>query len=484
MTLNPPGPDLLARLAARLGPRGFTRDPEAMAAWETDWRGRVRGSAAALLAPADTDEVAFVLREAGAARVGIVPQGGNSSMVAGATPSPAGGELLLSLRRMNAIRSVSAADNLAVAEAGVILADLHAAAEGAGRRFPLSLAAKGSATVGGLVSANAGGTQVLRVGTMRALVAGIEAVLPDGSRIDGLAGLRKDNRGYDVGQLLIGGEGTLGIVTAAALRLVAAAPQRAVAWVGIEEPAHALALLRRLEEALGEIVESFELVPADALALVLAHVPGTRPPLAAAYRWNVLIEVAAAAAAPPPGDALESALATAIEAGLATDAVLAASGRQADALWRLRESISEAERVDGMAAKHDVSVPVSAMPGFIVQTRGLVEARFPGARVIAFGHLGDGNVHFNVRAPVGADDRAWFAAEAGAVTAFVHDAVTAAGGSISAEHGIGLLKRDEFARLVDPARAAAMRAIKAALDPAGIMNPGKLLPLAEAAAAP
>lgn len=429
-----------------------------------------------MLSPADAAETADVVAMCAAAGVAIVPQGGNTSMVAGAIPPADGSALILSTRRMRAIRSISAADGVAVAEAGVVLADLHAAAEAEGLRFPLSLAAKGSATIGGLISTNAGGTQVLRFGPMRALVLGIEAVLPDGSRFDGLTALRKDNRGYDLRQLLAGAEGTLGIITAASLRLLPAIGRRAVAWAGLPSPEAALALLRRLEAATGEAIESFELVPDDALQLVIRHIPGSRNPLAGAHPWHVLIEATAPAGAPDPADALGTALGAAIEAGLAGDAVIAANEKQADALWQLRENISEAERIDGVAAKHDVSVPVSAMPGFILSARKEVEARFPDVRVLAFGHLGDGNVHFNVRAPAGVAGPAWLADTAAAVSRMVHDLTVAAGGSISAEHGIGQTKLAEYARLASPARLAAQRAIKAALDPKGIMNPGKLVP--------
>jgi FAD/FMN-containing dehydrogenase len=484
MPLNIPDRDLLDRLRQLLGDRGFSIDPVDLDPWLTDWRGRVRGSAAALLSPADAREVQAIVRMAAEARVAIVPQGGNSSMVAGATPSPDGGALLLSLRRMRAIRSVSESDNVVVAEAGVVLSDLHDAASSIGRRFPLSLAAKGSATIGGLVSTNAGGTQVLRFGAMRSLLLGIEAVLPDGSLFEGLSALRKDNRGYDLRQLLAGAEGTLGVITAASLKLVPAAAQRAVAWVGLASPQDALALLRRLEGVTGEAIESFEIVPDDGLDLVLKHIPGTRAPLEGRHRWHVLIEATAPKGAPDPADTLGGALAEAVEAGLAEDATLAVSEAQAEALWRLRESMSEAERIDGIAAKHDVSVPVSAMPGFMQSARGEVEAAYPGARVLAFGHLGDGNVHFNVRPPAGADNAAWMAQYGAAATALVHDLTVAAGGSISAEHGIGQTKLAEFARLGDPARLSAMRAIKVALDPLGIMNPGKLVPLAPGADPP
>jgi FAD/FMN-containing dehydrogenase len=476
--IRPASPALLDALEARLGPRGFTREPSDMDPWLQDWRGRHRGRAAALLSPGSTADVRAIVALCAEAGAALVPQGGNTSMVAGATPARDGGALLLSLRRMNAIRAVSADDNVAVAEAGVILADLHVAAQAAGRRFPLSLGAKGSATVGGLISTNAGGTQVLRFGPMRSLVLGLEAVLPDGALFDGLSALRKDNRGYDLKQLLIGAEGTLGVVTAASLRLVAAPGSSAVAWVGLASPAAALGLLRRLEARLGDAVESFELVPDDALRMVLDRIAGTRPPLAGPHRWHVLIETIAPEGAREAGEALQDALSATLEEGLADDALVAASEAQAAALWRLRESIAEAERLQGPSVKHDVSVPVSAMPGFIERARAAVEAKFAGARVVAFGHLGDGNVHFNVQPPAAGEAEAWLEAKAGAVTRLVHDMVGEVGGSISAEHGIGQIKLAELARTADPARLAALRAVKRALDPAGIMNPGKLIPSA------
>lgn len=472
---NPPTSDLLEMLAALLGPKGFTADSNAMAPWLTDWRGRYRGAAAAMLSPANTQEVAEIVRLCATERVAIVPQGGNSSMVGGATPDATGGSLLLSMRRMNRIRSVSAESNLAVCEAGVVLSTLHDAATAVGRRFPLTLGAKGTATIGGLVSTNAGGTQVLRFGTMRGLVQGIEAVLPDGSVYEGLAPLKKDNRGYDLRQLLIGAEGTLGIVTAASLKLVPAIAARAAAWAGLSSPEAALRLLRLLEERTGEMVESFELVPGTALDLVLRHVPGTRSPLASRHDWHVLVEAAAPAGAPEPEPRLTEILAQAQELDLIEDAAIAASEAQAEDFWRIRDSISEAERKDGPAAKHDLSVEVAKMPRFIVEAATAVEARFGGVRVVAFGHLGDGNAHFNVRAPAGAGPE-WLEGEGVDVTAFVHDLVTEWGGSISAEHGIGQMRLRELERLAEPARITAMRAIKQALDPLRIMNPGKLVP--------
>jgi FAD/FMN-containing dehydrogenase len=474
---RPPSEALLDALEALLGPRGFTRDPADLAPWLTDWRGRWRGESKAMLSPASAAEAQAVVARCGEAGVALVPQGGNSSMVGGATPPADGSALLLSLRRMNAVRRVSPGDNVMEAEAGVVLSQVHDAAAGASRRFPLSLGAKGSATVGGLVSTNAGGTQVLRFGPMRSLVLGLEAVLPDGSLYEGLSALRKDNRGYDLRQLLVGAEGTLGVVTAASLRLVAAAGSRAVAWAGLASPEDSLALLRRLEERLGEAVESFELVPDEALRLVLRHIPGTRPPLSAGHPWHVLIEAVAPPGAAEAGEGLTGALGQAIDDGLAADALVAASETQAEALWRLRDSISEAERQEGPSLKHDVAVAVSAMPGFMTAARREVEERFAGSRVLAFGHLGDGNVHFNVQAPAGKEATAWLDRRGEEVTTLVHDLVTAAGGSISAEHGIGQMKVDELARTAGAAALAAQRAIKRALDPDGLMNPGKLFHL-------
>ncbi len=473
---------LVETVRQRFGKKVVTTDAETIMPWLSDWRGRYHGEAPALLSPGSRDEVAAIVGLAHAHGVALVPQGGNTGMVGGATPPTDGSALILSLRRMNRIRSVSPEDNLAVAEAGVILADLHAAALAHGRRFPLTLGARGSATIGGLVSTNAGGTQVLRFGTMRSLVAGIEAVLPDGSVHDGLAALKKDNRGYDLTQLLVGAEGTLGVVTAASLRLVPAIAARAAAWVGLASPQAALDLLRAIE---GPAIESFEIVPGDTLALVLHHIPGTRAPLGGAHPWHVLIEaVSSDPAAEAPAALLERLLGRALETGRVQDAVVAASEAQAEAFWRIRDSISEAERASGPAVQHDISVPVAAMPRFMVEAAAEAEARFPGTHATAFGHLGDGNVHFHVRAPADADPEAWYAGEAPEITRLVHDLVVVAGGSISAEHGIGQMKRAELERLSSPARLAALRAVKNALDPQGILNPGKLVPLAPERGAP
>ena len=394
-------------------------------------------------------------------------------MVGGATPPEDGSALVLSLRRMNRLRSISAEDNFAVAEAGMILADLHERAAEVGRRFPLTLGARGTCTIGGLCATNAGGTQVLRFGTMRSLVAGVEAVLPDGSVHDGLSALKKDNRGYSLDQLLIGSEGTLGVITAAALRLVPAVASRAVAWVGVERPQRALDLLRHLE-ARTDRIEGFEIVPGDSLGLVLKHIPGTRSPLEGHHPWHALIETTSEEPDVEPRGLLEALLGEAFEAGRIADATVAANEAQADGLWRIRDSISEAERAEGPTLAHDISVPVADTPRFMVAAAAEVERAFPGAQASAFGHLGDGNVHFHVRAGSRAAPD-WYEREGPAISRLVHDLVTAAGGSISAEHGIGQMKLAEFERLAPPGRIAALKAIKRGLDPLGLMNPGKLI---------
>jgi FAD/FMN-containing dehydrogenase len=325
-----------------------------------------------------------------------------------------------------------------------------------------------------LVSTNAGGTQVLKFGNMRALVAGVEAVLPDGSVHDGLSGLKKDNRGYSLDQLLIGAEGTLGVVTAAALKLVPAVAGRKVAWVGVDNPQKALQLLRFLETRTST-VEGFELVPRDCLELVLKHIPNTRSPLSGPHPWHVLIEAATADAKLDISGEIERLLGEALQQDIIGDGVLAANEAQAEAFWKIRDSISEAERTEGQTVAHDISVAVAEMPAFLVDAARKVEQAFPGVVASGFGHLGDGNIHFHVRAGIHAAPD-WYSTEGEVITRFVDDLVTAAGGSISAEHGIGQLKRDELARLAPPARIHALRAIKQALDPLGIMNPGKLVP--------
>jgi FAD/FMN-containing dehydrogenase len=467
-------PEVLDQFLAALGPKGITRDPEVMAPWLSDWRGIYHGAAAAMLSPQTTAEVAALMHIAAQNGVALVPQGGNTSMVGGATPPADGNAVIVSLRRMNQIRALDADAGSVTAEAGVILETLHTVALDAGMRFPLSLGAKGSATIGGLIATNAGGTQVLRFGTMRKLVLGIEAVLPDGSIYDGLAALKKDNRGYDLTQLLIGAEGTLGIITAANLRLVPAITDRAAAWIGVESPQTALKLLRFFEAQSANAIESFEIVPADSLALVLQHISGTRAPLASYWPWQVLVEYIGA----PAEEALVGLVSAAHASGVVGDAAIAKNESEIAAFWRLRDSISEAERASGPAMQHDISVPVDAMPDFMIDTAAKIDAAFPGVAASGYGHLGDGNIHFHVRAPKGVDAATWRAGQGRAASRMVYDLVTAANGSISAEHGIGQMKRAELLRQSTQARITSLRAIKAAFDPQGIMNPEKLVPLA------
>ena len=467
--------EFLAQASALLGPRGLTHDPELIEPWLTDWRGRFTGRTLALASPASADEVSALMKLCAAHGVQIVPQGGNSSMSGGATPGPEGRELLLSLRRMNAVGAVDASARQITCQAGVVLETLHQAAGAQGLRFPLTLGGKGSATVGGLISTNAGGTQVLRHGSMRALVLGIEAVLADGSLFSALTPLKKDNRGFDLKQLLIGSEGTLGIVTAATLRLVPAVAERVVIWAGVSSLAAARTLLRWCEDAAGDAIEGFEVMPRNCFDTVLAYLPDARAPLAGPHAWHVLIEaVADRATAASLRERCEAMLTGAFERHLVEDATMAASEAQAEAFWLLRDSIASAERARGPAVQHDISVPVDRMPEFVEAAVPAIEAAWPGTEAVAFGHLGDGNVHFHVIAPPGAAP-GWAERDGARISHEVNDLVTRWGGSISAEHGIGQLKRDELARLGDPVALGMMRAIKQALDPDGLLNPGKLI---------
>lgn len=466
----------LAEAAALLGPRGLTRDADLVTPWLTDWRGRYTGAALALASPASTEEVAGLVTLCARHGVPIVPQGGNSGMSGGATPDASGRAILLSLRRMTAIGPVDADARQVTCEAGVVLQNLHAAAEAAGLRFPLTLGGKGSATIGGLIATNAGGTQVLRHGVMRALVLGIEAVLSDGSVYSALTPLKKDNRGFDLKQLFIGAEGTLGIVTGATLKLVPALADRVVAWVGLPSIHAARALLLHCEANAGNLLEGFEVMPQACLEAVLDYLPDSRNPLAGQHAWHALIELAANAdTAASLRERAEALLAEAFERGLAEDAVLSASEAQAEAFWMLRDSVSPAERAKGPAMQHDISVPVAAMADFVATAAPAIEAEFPGTQALGFGHLGDGNIHFHVLAPKGVVHSEWAEGQGKAISARVHDLVTAAHGSISAEHGIGQMKRDELARLGDPVALNLLRQVKKALDPNGLMNPGKLL---------
>lgn len=466
----------LDEAAACLGARGLTRDQDLLSPWLTDWRGRFKGRACAMASPGTTAELADLVRLCAARGVPIVPQGGNSGMSGGATPDESGEALLLSLRRMNAIREIDVEARRVTCEAGVVLQTLHEAVERKGLRFPLTLGGKGSATVGGLISTNAGGSQVLRHGSMRALVLGLEAVLADGQIFSMLTPLKKDNRGFDLKQLMIGSEGTLGIVTAATLKVVPAISERVVIWAGVRSIGAARALLLHCEDIIGEGLEGFEVMPQACLDAVLQHLPAARSPLAREHAWHALIEVVADhSSAASLRERCEAVMAQAFEKELLEDAVISASEAQAETFWLLRESVAPAERARGPAVQHDISVPVERMPEFVEATAPMIEREWPGTEAVAFGHLGDGNVHYHVIAPHVADGLAWQRNEGKAISRRVHDLVTEWGGSISAEHGIGQLKRDELARLGDPVALSMLRAIKQALDPQGILNPGKLV---------
>lgn len=466
--------EVVGALAEAVGMSHVIHDAAAMAPYLTDWRGRYTGRAIAVVKPGNTREAADVVRICASARVPMVPQGGNTGLCGGATPLADGESVVISMARMNRIRAVDGANNALVAEAGCTLAAVQQAAEAASRLFPLSLASEGSCLVGGNISTNAGGVQVLRYGNMRELVLGVEVVLPDGRIWDGLRALRKDNTGYDLKQLFIGAEGTLGIVTAAALKLFPRLRSTATAWVAVPDPQAAVALLILLRDRCGERVNAFELVGRSALELVLRHIPAMRAPLAGAHDWHVLVEVADAVDGAALDEMLERAIAGAIETGLAVDGAVASSLGQARALWSLRENISEAQKIEGVSIKHDISVPVSRIPEFLQRARAALTAMWPDVRIVAFGHIGDGNLHYNL-SKSGAVDNAGFVARTGEVNRIIHDLVVALNGSISAEHGIGQLKRDENARYKSDVELDLMWTVKRALDPHGLMNPGKVV---------
>lgn len=450
---------LLARLRADVDPTVIVTDTNVIAPHLEEWRGRGAGATPFMLAPTTTAEVARIVRICGEAGVSLTPQGGNTGLVGGQIPQ---GEVLLSLKRMAAIRTVDVTADVITVEAGAILANVHEAAATAGRRFPLSLASQGSATIGGLISTNAGGVHVLRFGMMRDLVLGIEAVLPDGSVFNGLRSLRKDNTGYDLKQLFIGAEGSLGVVTAATLRLFAVPAAHTVAMAAVDTPEQALALLQRARDETGALA-AFEIMNRHGVELT-TQLPGVRAPFVAP--WIALMEFESASA---NGfiSSIEDMLSDAIEAGVASDATVAQSSKAAAEFWALRELMSAGHRaVRHPQASHDTSTPVSAVPQFLRAADAAVEKLSPGARTVAFGHAGDGNIHYTA---IAATPDSTFPAEA--ISLAVHDAAAALGGSISAEHGIGVFRRAELARFKDPVALATMRAVKAALDPHGVMNP-------------
>jgi FAD/FMN-containing dehydrogenase len=444
-----------------------------MAPYLVDWRGRYRGAARCVVRPGSTAEVAAVVRACAEAGAPMVPQGGNTSLCGAATPDADGGAVVISLSRLNRIRALDPENNTITIEAGCVLASVQAAANEAGRLFPLSLAAEGSAQIGGNLSTNAGGVQVLRYGNTRELTLGLEVVLPSGEIWNGLRGLRKDNTGYDLKHLFIGAEGTLGIITAATMRLFPQPSAVATAWVAVSSPQAAIALLTSLQGEFGPLLTACELVSETSLGLVVQNIPGAKRPLNESP-WYVLVELSSGGGDGDLGAWLEAFLAQALEAGRCTDAALAQSEAQAGLLWALRENISEAQKIEGISIKHDVSLPISRIPEFLSQAGAALAAAHPGLRVVAFGHIGDGNLHYNLSMPADADNDALIAQQP-AINRQVHDLVHAHGGSISAEHGIGQLKREEILRYKSPVEMEMMRAIKRALDPRGLMNPGKIL---------
>jgi FAD/FMN-containing dehydrogenase len=461
---------MIDELRHLLGERHVLTAAADMAPYCTDWRGRYSGSAVCVVLPGSTEEVAAVVRACTAVGVAVVPQGGNTGLCGGATPL--GGEAVVSLRRMNHVRAIDARNNSITVEAGCTLQAVQEAAAAAGRLFPLSLAAEGSATLGGNLSTNAGGVQVLRYGNARELTLGLEVVLADGRIWDGLRALRKDNTGYDLKHLFIGAEGTLGVITAATLKLFPQPRVRATAWVAVSDPAAAVSLLERLRDSVGDSVTAFEIVGRAALELVLRHIPNARDPLSGTPAWQVLVELSGGHE--DLAATLEQELQQATEDRLVEDAVLARSEAQADALWALRENISEAQRIEGISVKHDIAVPGSRIAEFIWRADAALRAEFPEVRIVCFGHIGDGNLHYNLSRPE-TQSNGEFIARTDAVNRIVHDLVHELGGSISAEHGLGQLKRAEVLRYKSATEMDLMRAVKHAIDPRGLMNPGKVL---------
>ncbi|MFN3077226.1 MAG: FAD-binding oxidoreductase [Alphaproteobacteria bacterium] len=467
-------PELRETIARLVGPRGCVSEAADMAPFLREERGLYQGVAAMVVLPATTAEVAGVVALCAAAGVAMVPQGGNTGLVGGGVPSRHGDEIVISTRRLNRIRAIDPIDGTMTVEAGCILADVQEAAAAAGCLFPLNFASAGSCQIGGALSTNAGGLNVLHYGTARALVLGLEVVLPDGQVWDGLRALPKDNTGYALKHLFLGAEGTLGILTAAVLKLFPRPLEVQTALCAVNRLEEIPELLFRARAITGDSVTAFELMPRLGIEFCCRHIPGVRDPFGRAYPWYVLIEVSSSRPGDGLREGLESLLTAALEAEQVADAVIAESLTQAAALWRIREGLPEAQKHEGGSIKHDVSVPVSRVPAFLDRATRVVESAMSGVRVCAFGHVGDGNVHFNVSQPVGMD-KTLFLAEWPRISRLVHDIVVELGGSISAEHGIGRLKREELVRTRSPLELRLMRDIKRTLDPRGLMNPGKVL---------
>ncbi len=466
--------DLLDRLRGTVGATHVLTEAADVAAHVVDWTGVHQGRALAVVRPGSTEQVAQVVTACRAAGATIVPQGGNTGLVGGGVPDASGTQVVLSLGRMRTVRQVDPVAGTMTVDAGVVLADVQAAAEQAGRLFPMSLGSEGSCTIGGNLATNAGGTAVLRYGMTRELVLGLEVVLPDGRVWDGLRGLRKDNTGYDLTQLFVGSEGTLGVITGAVLRLFPATPRHATAWVAVPDVAAAVSLLGLAQGHAGAHLSTFEIANRQALDLVLAHLSGASDPLAEPSGWYVLVELAGAASDAGLDEALEAILGEAVEAGLATDAAIASSPARRAALWALREGISEAQKVEGATLKHDVTLPIARLADWVAEIGPTLTALLPGVRAVTYGHVGDGNLHYNLNAPVGRDDD--LRSAAADLSTAIHDSVAAGHGSISAEHGLGRTKAAAGASYKSEVEVDLMRALKRALDPDGLMNPGVLLP--------
>ena len=465
--------ELARRFAAIVGERHAVTDPDLIHPYVKEERDLFRGRTRLVLRPGSTEEVARIMRLASETRTPVVPQGGNTGLVGGQSPR-SDAEVLLSLSRLDRIRAVDPVGRTMTAEAGVVLARIQAAADEVELLFPLSLGSEGSCQIGGNLSSNAGGTGVLAYGNARDLCLGVEAVLPTGEILHGLRRLKKDNRGYDIRNLLVGSEGTLGIITAAVLKLVPRPAGREVAYVGLASPEAAVALLGRAEARAGAQLTAFEIMPRVGMEFTIRHTTGARDPLGDPHAWYVLVEVSSSRSAEDARETLEGVLEAALEAGEITDAAIAQSLGEAQSFWRMREEMSWAQKPEGGSIKHDVSVPVAAVPAFLREAGDAVTALIPGARIVSFGHLGDGNIHYNVSQPVGADRQA-FLDRWDEVNRVVFAIVAKFDGSFSAEHGIGQLKRDELARTKDSAEMALMLRIKDAFDPYGILNPGKVV---------
>ncbi len=474
--ISPIEPDILDRLKAVVGDTGYIDDPKDLESYSSSWRDDWRGAVPLLLRPKTTEEVSALVKICSETRTAIVPQGGNTGLTGASQPHADMSEVIISTSRMNKVRDIDTSNDTMTVEPGVILQDIQRVAKEHDRLFPLSLGAEGSCQIGGNISTNAGGTQVLRYGNTRALVLGLEVVLPSGEIWHGLRGLRKDNTGYDLKHLFIGAEGTLGIITAAVLRLFPLPSASETAWIALESPEAAVELLGFLKSRLGDQVSGFELLQRSIIDLVLTHIDGAEDPVSGTYPWYVLTEVSGQGAPGSLAEPFTDALGEAAEKGLIVDAAVASSVAQAKRFWQMREDMAEAQRRAGPSIKHDVSVPVSKIPAFLAETGAALEAAYPGINIVAFGHVGDGNMHYNPVAPEGWTRQA-FAGEREKVNRIVHDIVISHAGSISAEHGVGRLRLDENMHYKSPVEIDLMRAIKKTLDPLNIMNPGKVVRL-------